>query len=186
MRSFTTDRNDGSRTANVKAFQSSFAIRKGRGGLDDMNYDNSQHLRMMEQRHGLSLSMRNSLMMLCCSHRLLTQANMVLRLKSRLRGAAAMHGKLLDNSQLNTPEGFTYFKEFMRPRFVKGSHTPYMYRLPAFLNLGCQGHDLHSFTTKFKFLLIRLGHAWIGTFPEIPRRIDTAFKRPGIKHKNEK
>ena len=53
-------------------------------------------------------------------------------LRNRLDGEAAIYKTLLDREELRDPDnGVTYFKATLRPYFVKGSQSVFMWFLPA-------------------------------------------------------
>ena len=55
-------------------------------------------------------------------------------LRNRLEGDAAQYKRLLDRDQLRDPvEGVNYFKRFLRPHFIKGAQTVFLYRLMQFM-----------------------------------------------------
>ena len=55
-------------------------------------------------------------------------------LKNRLYGDAAIYKPLLDREQLNNEDhGVTYFKNTMRPHFVKGNQSVFLWRFYQFL-----------------------------------------------------
>ncbi|CAE7037454.1 unnamed protein product, partial [Symbiodinium sp. CCMP2456] len=57
-------------------------------------------------------------------------------LRNRLEGEAALHKRLLDRDRLKDPDNrVKYLKSFLRPLFVKGAATVFLYRFQQFMNL---------------------------------------------------
>ena len=56
-------------------------------------------------------------------------------LRNRLEGEASVYKRLLDREQLREPNGrgVEYFKRTLRPHFVKGAQTVFLYRFMRFM-----------------------------------------------------
>ena len=68
----------------------------------------------------------------------------------------------MDNNQLADPNaGVAYFKNFLRPYFLKGAYNTFLYRMISFINLRKGSRDMLSFMTQFDILSRRLAAAWV-------------------------
>ena len=64
-------------------------------------------------------------------------------LKSRLTGDTIPYKKLMDNNQLADPNiGVAYFKNFLRPYFLKGAYNTFLYRMISSINLRKGSRDI--------------------------------------------
>ena len=67
--------------------------------------------------------------------------------RDRLEGEAT---KILDRDQLKSKEdGVAYFKRMLRPLFVKGSVTIFLYRFQQFMNLRRGSSDFMKWMSRF-------------------------------------
>ena len=83
-------------------------------------------------------------------------------LKSRLTGDTTPYKELMDNNQLADPNtGVAYFKNFLRPYFLKGAYNTFLYRMISFINLRKGRRDMPSFMTQFDIPSRRLAAAWV-------------------------
>ena len=84
-------------------------------------------------------------------------------LRNRLEGEAAAYKRLLDREQLRQPAGagVAYFKRTLRPFFVKGSQTVFMYRFMQFTKFKRGNTDLLKWMTKFQINAYRLLESWM-------------------------
>eukprot|EP00438_Fugacium_kawagutii_P014944 Skav228845 [mRNA] locus=scaffold2630:88:7077:+ [translate_table: standard] len=82
-------------------------------------------------------------------------------LKNSLVGAAAFYKNMLDNVQLrNAENGITYFKNTLRPFFVKGTNHVFLYRFLTFFRLHRGQQELVHWIGRFEITLRRLRVAW--------------------------
>ena len=87
-------------------------------------------------------------------------------LRNRLEGEASVYKRLLDREQLREPNGrgVEYFKRTLRPHFVKGAQTVFLYRFMRFMknnrgNVKCM--------TRFQIDGRRLEESWMDLCPEL-------------------
>ena len=85
-------------------------------------------------------------------------------LRNRLEGEAAVYKRLLDREKLRQPPGagVAYFKRTLRPFFVKGSQTVFIYRFMQFTKFNRGNTDLLKWMTKFQINANRLLESWMG------------------------
>ena len=82
-------------------------------------------------------------------------------LRNRLEGDATIYKRMLDREQLKSKEnGGAYFKRTLKPLFVKGSVTVFLYRFQHFMNLRRGSSDLMKWMSRFEIQLMRLEKAW--------------------------
>ena len=63
-------------------------------------------------------------------------------LRNRLKGDASQYKRLLDRELLRDPnEGVNYFKRFLRPHFIKGAQTAFLYSV--------QVHAVHETQQRY-------------------------------------
>ena len=72
-------------------------------------------------------------------------------LRNRLEGEAAVYKRLLDRDELRQPNGrgVDYFKRMLRPHFVKGAQTVFLYRFMRFMKNNRGNGDLMKWMTRF-------------------------------------
>ena len=89
-------------------------------------------------------------------------------LRNRLEGDAAQYKRLLDRDLLRDPvEGVNYFKRFLRPHFIKGAQTVFLYRFMQFMKQNRGTMDLQRWMTRFHLLANRLMESWMGLTPDL-------------------
>ena len=83
-------------------------------------------------------------------------------LRNRLEGEASVFKRLLDREELRQPNGrgVEYFKRTLRPHFVKGAQTVFLYRFMRFMKNNRGNGDLMKWMTRFQIDGRRLEEAW--------------------------
>ena len=73
-------------------------------------------------------------------------------LRNRLEGEASVFKRLLDREELRQPNGrgVEYFKRTLRPHFVKGAQTVFLYRFMRFMKNNRGNGDLMKWMTRFQ------------------------------------
>ena len=85
-------------------------------------------------------------------------------LKNRLVGDAAMYKGLLDRETLRS-EGVKYFKNTLRPHFIKGALSVFLWRFFQFIRARRENIEMVKWIGKFSLLLKRLKDAWMDMLP---------------------
>ena len=89
-------------------------------------------------------------------------------LRNRLEGDAAQYKRLLDREMLRDPnEGVNYFKRFLRPHFIKGAQTVFLYRFMQFMKHNRGTMDLQRWMTRFQLTANRLIESWMDLIPDL-------------------
>ena len=90
-------------------------------------------------------------------------------LRNRLEGEAAVYKRLLDRDELRQPQGrgVDYFKRMLRPHFVKGAQTVFLYRFMRFMKNNRGNGDLMKWMTRFQIDGRRLEESWMDLLPEL-------------------
>ena len=89
-------------------------------------------------------------------------------LRNRLEGDAAQYKRLLDREMLRDPnEGVNYFKRFLRPHFIKGAQTVFLYRFMQFMKHSRGTMDLQRWMTRFQLTANRLIESWMDLIPDL-------------------
>ena len=90
-------------------------------------------------------------------------------LRNRLEGEASVYKRLLDREQLREPNGrgIEYFKRTLRPHFVKGAQTVFLYRFMRFMKNNRGNGDLMKWMTRFQIDGRRLEESWMDLCPEL-------------------
>ena len=87
-------------------------------------------------------------------------------LKNRLLGEAAVYKPLLDRDTLKDPEkGVQYFKDTLRPHFVKGSQSVFLWRFFQLLRCHRGQQDLLKWIGKLTVIRKRVQDAWMDLMP---------------------
>ena len=82
-------------------------------------------------------------------------------LRNRLEGEAAVYKPLLDRTRLRDPiNGVKYFKTQLRPHFVKGSQSVFLWRFFQLFKAHRGQQDLLRWIGRFSVLRKRLAEAW--------------------------
>ena len=90
-------------------------------------------------------------------------------LRNRLEGEASVYKRLLDREQLKEPNGrgVEYFKRTLRPHFVKGAQTVFLYRFMRFMKNNRGNAELMKWMTRFQIDGRRLEESWMDLCPEL-------------------
>ena len=90
-------------------------------------------------------------------------------LRNRLEGEAAVYKRLLDRDDLRQPNGrgVEYFKRTLRPHFVKGAQTVFLYRFMKFMKNNRGNGDLMKWMTRFQIDGRRLAESWMNLLPDL-------------------
>ena len=86
-----------------------------------------------------------------------------------MEGEASVYKRLLDRDDLRQPNGrgVDYFKRTLRPHFVKGAQTVFIYRFMKFMKNNRGNGDLMKWMTRFQIDGRRLEEAWMDLLPEL-------------------
>ena len=81
-------------------------------------------------------------------------------LKNRLVGDVELYRGLLDREHLKTADGVKYFRDKLRPHFMKGTQSVFLWKFCQF-NRARWGHiEMVKWIGKFSLLLKRLKDSW--------------------------
>ena len=88
-------------------------------------------------------------------------------LRNRLVEDAQMYKPLLDRARLMDPDnGVQYFKDALRPHFVKGKEHVFLWRFLLFFRCYRGAQDMTRWIGRFIITRKRLQDAWMDLFPE--------------------
>ena len=87
-------------------------------------------------------------------------------LKNELTGAALIFAKQLDTSQLGTEEGVNYLLDYLRPKFIKGDNTIFLWRLTKLMGMKRGSSEFHGWIGKYSLQLQYLEQAWKSLLPK--------------------
>ena len=91
-------------------------------------------------------------------------------LRNRLEGEAAVYKPLLDRDQLRHPqEGVKYFKQALRPHFVKSSQSVFLWRFFQLFKAHRGSQDMLRWIGRLSVLRKRIGEAWMDLFTPVPQ-----------------
>ena len=102
-------------------------------------------------------------------------------LRNRLEGAAAIYKPLLDRDELKratTQEpnaGVRYFLKEMRPKFIKGSQSVFLWRFFAFFKAHRGHQDFHTWLSRLTVTRKRMLDAWGDLYIDVDQT-DPAFQ----------
>ena len=84
-------------------------------------------------------------------------------LRNRLEGEAPVFKRLLDREELRQPNGrgIEYFKRTLRPHFVNGAQTVFLYRFMRFMKNNRGNGDLMKWMTRFQIDGRILEESWM-------------------------
>jgi hypothetical protein len=89
-------------------------------------------------------------------------------LRNRLEGDAAIYKTLLDRDALKDPNaGVAYFKAQLRPHFVKGSQSVFLWRFFQLLRASRGSQDMLRWIGRMSVLRKRTQEAWMDMFTEV-------------------
>ncbi len=87
-------------------------------------------------------------------------------LKYRLQGDAAVYKSLLDRNHLKTANGVRYFKDTLRPNFVKGNQSVFLWRFFQLVRTHRGNMDFVKWIGRFTVSQKRLFESWMDLMPE--------------------
>ena len=97
-------------------------------------------------------------------------------LRNRLEGDAAQYKRLLDRNLLrDATEGVDYCKRFLRPHFIKGAQTVFMYGFMQFMKQNRGTMDLQRWMTRFHLLANRFIESWMDLQPDLTMNDQTVI-----------
>ena len=89
-------------------------------------------------------------------------------LRNRLEGEASQYKRLLSRELLRDPnDAVNYFKRFLRPHFIKGAQTVFLYRSMQFMKHNRGTMDLQKWMTRFQLTGNRLIESWMDLLPDL-------------------
>ena len=94
-------------------------------------------------------------------------------LRNRLEGAAAIYKPLLERDELkrSTKEdpnlGVKYFMKEMRPKFIKGSQSVFLWRFFAFFKAHRGHQDFHTWLSRLTVMRKKMYDAWGDLYKEV-------------------
>ena len=90
-------------------------------------------------------------------------------LRNRLESGASVFKRLLDREELRQPNGrgVEYFKRTLRPHFVKGAQTVFLFRFMRFMKNNRGNGDSMTWMTRFHIDGRRLEESWMDLCPEL-------------------
>ena len=74
-------------------------------------------------------------------------------LKNRLVGDAEMHIGLLNREALRAEDGVKYFRDTLRPPFIQGAQSVFLWRFYKFIRARTASIDIVDWIGKFSLLL---------------------------------
>ena len=86
-------------------------------------------------------------------------------LKNRLVVDAEMHKALLDREPLRATDGVKYFRDTLRPHFIKGAQSVFLWRFYQFTRARRGNIEMVNWIGKFSLLLKCLRDAWMDMLP---------------------
>ena len=85
-----------------------------------------------------------------------------------MEGEASQYKRLLNRELLSDPhDGVNYFKRFLRPHFIKGAQTVFLYRFMQFMKYHRGTMDLQKWMTRFQLTGNRLIESWMDLLPDL-------------------
>ena len=76
-----------------------------------------------------------------------------------------MHKGLLDREHQKTANGVQYFRDTLRPHFIKGAQNVFLWRFCQFDRARRGNIEMAKWISKFSLLLKRLQDSWMGVLP---------------------
>ena len=81
-------------------------------------------------------------------------------LKNRLHGNAEKYKPLLSRDALKAEDGAKYFRDKLRPHFVKGAHSIFLWRFCLFILARRGNTEMVDCIGRFDLLLRRVNDSW--------------------------
>ena len=76
-----------------------------------------------------------------------------------------MHKGLLNRESLRAEDGVKYFRDTLRPHFIKKAQNVFLWRFYIIIRARTASIDMVDWTGKFSLLLKRLTDAWMDMSP---------------------
>ena len=86
-------------------------------------------------------------------------------LKNRFVGDAEMYEGLLNREYLRAADGVKYFRDTLRPHFIKGAQSVFLWRFYLFTRSRRGNIELVKWIGKFSLHLKRLRDVWMDMLP---------------------
>ena len=86
-------------------------------------------------------------------------------MKNKLVGDAEMHKGHLDREPVKAAEGNKYFRDTLKPHFIKGAQCVFLWRIYQFTRARRGNIEMVKWIGKFSLLLKRLRDAWMDMLP---------------------
>ena len=86
-------------------------------------------------------------------------------LRNRLEGEASQYKRLLNRELLREPNDGV--NRFLRPHFINGAQTVFLYRFMQFMKYNKGTLDLHKWMTRFQLTGNRLIESWMNLLPDL-------------------
>ena len=97
-----------------------------------------------------------------------------------------MYKRLLERDRLKDPDnGVQYFKDTLRPHFVKGAQSVFLWRLFQFMRLRRGTLEMIRWLGKFALMKKRLHDAWMDLLPVLDQTSQEFYKGKGKKGKGK-
>ena len=89
-------------------------------------------------------------------------------LRNRLSGNALVFKPLLNNQQLSEPAtGVKYFKDTLRPHFVKGNDHVFLWRFMKIFRMARGTSDITTYPARYQIAMKRLRDSWMDIYTPI-------------------
>ena len=86
-------------------------------------------------------------------------------LKDRLVGVAEKYKGLFNREPLRADDGVKNFRDTLRPQFVKGGQSVFLFRFYLFIRTKRGNTEMADWVGKFSSLLKRLKDSWMDLLP---------------------
>ena len=104
-------------------------------------------------------------------------------LGNRIEGEASQYKRLLNRELLRDPnDGVNYFKRFLRPHFIKGAQTVFLYRFMQFMKHNRGTMDLQKWMARFQLTGNRLIESWMDLLPDLKTTSPEAIAHVRLEH----
>ena len=87
-------------------------------------------------------------------------------MKNRLTGDAEVYKSLFDRNLLKTTDGVRHFKEVLRPHFVKGAQSVFLWRFLLLMRTTRAHTEFVRWIGKFTVMKKRVLESWMDLMPE--------------------
>ena len=86
-------------------------------------------------------------------------------MKNRLHGKAEKHRGLLNRDALKAEDGVKYFRDKLRPHFVKGAYSVFLWRIYLFSRARSGNTEMVDWIGNFHLLSKRAKDSWMDMLP---------------------